>query len=110
VRPAFFPLSFSSCDAGVVARAPGGRFVLHAKALPGNPYDGHTVAAVIEGTENLTGCEVERSNAPMLTRATAAMKPQTRAASSSPDGSAAFWALLSASYDADPPSKPSLAI
>src|SRR5205823_13685001 len=33
------------------ARAPGGQFVLHAKALPGNPYDGHTLAAVIEGTE-----------------------------------------------------------
>src|SRR5205809_7828395 len=23
------------------ARAPGGQFVLHARALPGNPYDGH---------------------------------------------------------------------
>jgi hypothetical protein len=33
------------------ARAPGGQFVLHAKALPGNPYDGHTLAAVVEGTE-----------------------------------------------------------
>ena len=43
------------------ARAPGGQFVLHAKALPGNPYDGHTLAAVIEGTEKLTGCEVERA-------------------------------------------------
>lgn len=41
------------------ARAPGGQFVLHAKALPGNPYDGHTLAAVIEGTEKLTGCEIE---------------------------------------------------
>ena len=40
---------------------PGGQFVLHAKALPGNPYDGHTLAAVIEGTEKLTGCEVERA-------------------------------------------------
>src|SRR5258706_15603985 len=29
------------------ARAPGGQFVLHAKALPGNPYDGHTLGAVI---------------------------------------------------------------
>jgi transposase, IS5 family len=27
------------------ARAPGGQFVLHARALPGNPYDGHTPAA-----------------------------------------------------------------
>jgi IS5 family transposase len=30
--------------------------VLHAKALPGNPYDGHTLAAAIDGTERLTGC------------------------------------------------------
>jgi transposase, IS5 family len=43
------------------ARAPGGQFVLHAKAFPGNPYDGHTLRAVIEGTEKLTGCEVERA-------------------------------------------------
>src|ERR1700758_5078272 len=42
------------------ARAPGGQFVLHAKALPGNPYDGHTLGAVIEATERLTGCEIER--------------------------------------------------
>jgi transposase, IS5 family len=42
------------------ARAPGGQFVLHAKALPGNPYDGHTLAAVIEATERLTGCAIER--------------------------------------------------
>jgi IS5 family transposase len=33
------------------ARAPGGRFVLHAKALPGNPYDGHTLSGVIDATE-----------------------------------------------------------
>src|SRR6187397_3601437 len=43
------------------ARAPGGQFVLHAKALPGNPYDGHTLAAVIADTERLTGCEIERA-------------------------------------------------
>jgi transposase, IS5 family len=30
------------------ARASGGQFVLHAMALPGNPYDGHTLAGVIE--------------------------------------------------------------
>jgi len=42
------------------ARAPGGQFVLHAKALPGNPYDGHTLAAVVEATERLTGCTIER--------------------------------------------------
>ena len=33
------------------ARAPGGQFVLHAKALPGNPYDGHTLRSAIEDTE-----------------------------------------------------------
>jgi IS5 family transposase len=42
------------------ARAPGGQFVLHAKALPGNPYDGHTLRSAIEGTERLTGREIER--------------------------------------------------
>ena len=42
------------------ARAPGGQFVLHAKALPGNPYDGHTLRAVIEHTQRLTGREIER--------------------------------------------------
>jgi IS5 family transposase len=43
------------------ARAPGGQFVLHAKALPGNPYDGHTLGAVIEDAEKLTGCAIERA-------------------------------------------------
>src|ERR1700686_3489059 len=42
------------------ARAPGGQFVLHATALPGNPYDGHTLRDVIEDTQKLTGCEIER--------------------------------------------------
>jgi transposase, IS5 family len=43
------------------ARAPGGQFVLHAKALPGNPYDGHTLGDVIEATERLTGRTIERT-------------------------------------------------
>lgn len=43
------------------ARAPGGQFVLHAKALPGNPYDGHTLAVVVDATEKLTGCAIERA-------------------------------------------------
>src|SRR5207248_658413 len=42
-------------------RAPGGQFVLHAKALPGNPYDGHTLRGVIEDTERLTGRQIERA-------------------------------------------------
>ncbi|NIP16903.1 MAG: IS5 family transposase [Xanthomonadales bacterium] len=41
-------------------RCKGGQFVLHAKAFPGNPYDGHTLRQAIEGTEALTGREIER--------------------------------------------------
>ena len=41
-------------------RAPGGQFVLHARSLPGNPYDGHTLAGVVDGTEALTGRKIER--------------------------------------------------
>jgi IS5 family transposase len=42
-------------------RCKGGQFILHAKALPGNPYDGHTLKDVIEETEALTGREIERA-------------------------------------------------
>jgi hypothetical protein len=42
-------------------RAPGGLFVLHARALPDNPYDGHTLRDVIDQTETLTGCAIERA-------------------------------------------------
>ena len=41
------------------ATAPkGGQFVLHAKALHGNPYDGHTLGPVIADLEKLTGVAV----------------------------------------------------
>jgi len=42
-------------------RCKGGQFILHAKALPGNPYDGHTLKTVIEETEALTGRQIERA-------------------------------------------------
>ena len=42
------------------ARAKGGQFILHAKALHGCPYDGHTLKEVIEETQTLTGREIER--------------------------------------------------
>ena len=38
----------------------GGQFVLHAKALHGSPYDGHTLGAVIADLEELTGVETRR--------------------------------------------------
>ena len=34
--------------------------MLHAQALHGNPYDGHTLGTVIAGTEDLTGVAVRR--------------------------------------------------
>ena len=42
-------------------RAAGGQFVLHAKAFHGNPYDGHTLASVLEELQTLTGIEVKRT-------------------------------------------------
>jgi IS5 family transposase len=36
-------------------------FVLHATALPGNPYDGHTLGAAIAAAERLTGHSIERA-------------------------------------------------
>ncbi|MDH6688355.1 hypothetical protein ABIF38_002962 [Bradyrhizobium japonicum] len=39
---------------------PYGLFVLYARSLPDNPYDGHTLRDVIDRTETLTGCAIER--------------------------------------------------
>lgn len=38
----------------------GGQFVAHVQALPGNPYDGHTLAEVIPAIEQLLGNRIER--------------------------------------------------
>ena len=43
-----------------VTQPKGGQFVLHAKALHGNPYDGHTLGSVIAEMQELTGVEVRR--------------------------------------------------
>ncbi len=43
-----------------VTQPKGGQFVLHAKALHGNPYDGHTLKPVITEMQKLTGVEVRR--------------------------------------------------
>ena len=42
------------------ARAAGGQFVLGARTCPGNPYDGHTLAAQIDQVERITGAPVQR--------------------------------------------------
>ncbi len=41
--------------------APGGQFVIGARALPGNPFDGHTLAGQIAQTERITGVPIERA-------------------------------------------------
>ena len=46
--------------ATTLKRSKGGQFALHAKALPGNPYDGHTLATVIPDMEHTIGNEIER--------------------------------------------------
>lgn len=56
-------------------RCKGGQFVLHTKALPGNPYDGHTLGRAIEETQALTGREIERVYADKGYRGHDAPKP-----------------------------------
>src|SRR5215216_4004107 len=46
--------------ATTLKRSKGGQFALHAKALPGNPYDGHTLATVIPDIETTIGAEIQR--------------------------------------------------
>jgi len=46
--------------ATTLSRAKGGQFVTHAKSLPGNPYDGHTLKTVIPEIEALIGNIIER--------------------------------------------------
>ena len=41
----------------------GGQFVAHVQALPGSPYDGHTLARVIPAIEQLVGNTIERLHA-----------------------------------------------
>jgi len=41
-------------------RSKGGQFIAHAKALPGNPYDGHTLATVIPEIEAQLGANLTR--------------------------------------------------
>jgi len=46
--------------ATTLRRSKGGQFALHAKALPGNPYDGHTLAEIIPDMEKTIGVGLER--------------------------------------------------
>jgi transposase, IS5 family len=46
--------------ATTLQRSKAGQFVAHVQALPGNPYDGHTLAQVIPAIEQLIGNTIER--------------------------------------------------
>jgi IS5 family transposase len=46
--------------ATTLKRARGGQFVAHVATLPGNPYDGHTLAEIIPDMEALIGNRLER--------------------------------------------------
>ena len=46
--------------ATTLKRSKGGQFAIHAKALPGRPYDGHTLESVIPDIEDLTGATLSR--------------------------------------------------
>lgn len=41
-------------------RSKGGQFAVHAKALPGRPYDGHTLQTILPEIEQFTGAALER--------------------------------------------------
>jgi transposase, IS5 family len=41
-------------------RSAGGQFVVHVRAMPGNPYDGHTLASVIPDIERKIGASIQR--------------------------------------------------
>jgi transposase, IS5 family len=41
-------------------RSKGGQFAIHAKTLPGRPYDGHTLETVLPDIEALTGAGIKR--------------------------------------------------
>ena len=46
--------------ATTLKRCKGGQFAIHAKALPGRPYDGHTLETIIPEIEALTGATLKR--------------------------------------------------
>lgn len=49
--------------ATINAKARGGQFIVGAQALPGNPYDGHTLGSQIDQVEQMTGRTVKRAYA-----------------------------------------------
>lgn len=69
--------------ATTISRAKGGQFVTHVKALPGNPYDGHTLATVIPDMEAMSATP-SRASSPTRDTAVTTRRPITSSGSSSP--------------------------
>ncbi|MGB8411631.1 MAG: IS5 family transposase [Candidatus Binatus sp.] len=46
--------------ATTLAHSKGGQFIVHAKALPGKPYDGHTLGSVLPEIERIVGTAIQR--------------------------------------------------
>src|SRR3974390_1712679 len=57
-RPYEFGVKLSV--ATTLTRSKGGQFIAHVKALPGNPYDGHTLETVIPEIETQIGANLAR--------------------------------------------------
>lgn len=58
-RPYEFGVKVSAVT--TLHRSRGGQFVAHIAALPGNPYDGHTLGKVIPAMESMIGNTIERA-------------------------------------------------
>ena len=64
--------------ATTLQRSKGGQFAIHAKALPGNPYDGHTLATVIPDMERPSATHHPHSRRCRLSRPQRAALPQVQ--------------------------------
>lgn len=82
------PYEFGVKVATTIGHAKGGQFVPHVKSLPGNPYDGHTLATVVPDMEALIGNTIVRILADKGYRATT-RRPIASSGSSSPARGAA---------------------
>ena len=97
-------------------RSRGGQFIAHVAALPGNPYDGHTLATVIPAMQALVGI-LSSAPSPMLAIAANTRRPiissgslpQVRSAASRPRSNASSSWLKSANQLSSAISRPSTA-
>jgi IS5 family transposase len=106
-RPYEFGLKVSI--ATTLHRSAGGQFIAHAKALPGNPYDDHTLATVIPEIETRIGASLARIVADQRLSRPQPPRPATSSRSISPARDAASPRRSNASCAGVPPSNRSSA-